>query len=287
MNGAALADPTLHYENEPGFFEAFLDPYLKYGSGYFVSADEPLAPAIVRMLDRVIDAGRATPARTVLDVGSGWGSMTRRLRERDPQVRYHHVNPTRLQRQYIERRFGPVERTFPTVAEEADLPENTYHAVFFSDSLCHIADRVSVLRRAARALAPEGRIVVQNNFFLSDALYAEHQTARSRAFVQDEVFGFAEITSLATFAREAEEAGLRILALEDLSQHYLRTVAFWLSRLEELDPERFPLRDQTIRYLKISACGFDYSINELFIVLSRIVRSSRVLRKNLSTLRAR
>jgi cyclopropane fatty-acyl-phospholipid synthase-like methyltransferase len=283
----ATGDPTIHYEDDPAFFESFLDPYLKYGSGYFLSDDEPLAPAALRMLDRAVDAGRIPPAGTVLDVGSGWGSMTRRLRERLPAVRYHHVNPTARQREYIARRFGDAERTFAGPVETAALPERTYDAIFFSDSLCHIRDRVEVLRRARQALVPGGRMVVQNNFFLSEELHRQHQDARATQYVQDEVFGFAEITALATFAREADQAGLRMVELEDISRHYLRTVAAWLHKLAPLDPRRFAARDRCIRYLTLSASGFDYSICEQFIVLQPLTPSSSVLKKNLSLMRSR
>jgi cyclopropane-fatty-acyl-phospholipid synthase len=286
MNRPAPDHPTVHYENDPEFFAAFLDPYLKYGSGYFVAEDEPFAPAVVRMLDRAIDAGRLRrDDAVVLDVGSGWGSMTRRLRERFPAIRYHHVNPTARQRQYIEERFGPAERTFPSLAEEASFPAATYDAIFFSDSLCHVRDRVAVLERARRALIDGGRIVVQNNYFLSAELWERHRAAPATRYVQDEIFGFAEITDLERFVQEAAAAGLRLVELEDISRHYLRTVLAWLERLQTLDAARFPLRDPCIRYLKLSAAGFDYSICEHFMVLAPLASSRRELRNNLSQLR--
>ena len=51
--------------------------------------------------------------------------------------------------------------------------------------------------------------------------------ARTTRYIQEEIFGFAEIVSMASFARMASEAGLRLLHAEDVSDHYQRTVAAW------------------------------------------------------------
>lgn len=283
----SLSEPSLsatHYENDPAFFEAFLDPYIKYGPGYF-TGDEPFEVAAVRMLDRILDSARLPlQGGTVLDVGSGWGPLRRRLRERAPGLRYHHVNPSSKQRAFIEERFGKADAEFCGTAEQAELPAKTYAAIFVSDALCHIRDRRSVLAKLRRALAPGGRILLQDTFFLSDELYAQHKSAASTRFVQEDVFGFADIPSVETFAREWAEAGLRLTAAEDVSSHYVRTVAAWLRRLERLDPRRFELRDACIRYLKMGAAGLDYTTCEMFMVLTARERSRAQLKANLSVL---
>ena len=48
-------ETTIHYSQEVPLFEGFLDPYMKYSSGWFEPAEEPLDSAIVRMLDKIID----------------------------------------------------------------------------------------------------------------------------------------------------------------------------------------------------------------------------------------
>jgi cyclopropane-fatty-acyl-phospholipid synthase len=285
MIESSNAVSAVHYENDPEFFHAFLDPYLKYGSGYFEGEDS-FEVAARRMLDLTLAQGQIPENGTVLDVGSGWGSMLRRLRETLPGRRYHHINPSAQQRAFIAEKLGAVEAVFPTTAEAAEVPGNTYDAIFLNDSACHLRDRTGVLRKLGEALRPGGRIVLQDTFFLTEQMFQSHRRARTTRFVQDHIFGFAEIPSLETFTSEVASAGLRIERQEDLTPHYLRTAAAWIARLQRLDQERFPLRDGCIRYLRFGAAGLDYTTAQIFVVLRRLDGSRARLRSNLAVVDA-
>jgi cyclopropane-fatty-acyl-phospholipid synthase len=294
-----------HYEHEALFFGSFLDRYLKYGSGYYAADadDNTFEQASVRMLDRAIDlAGLAAlPARAarvpgaraarVLDVGSGWGSVHRRLRERtrtqqEPQeLEYHQINPSDVQRAYAESEIGRAEWTHAGGLETAPLAEGAYDAIFVHDSFCHLSDKRASLAQLARALAPKGRIVVQDTFFATEEAFERARTARTTRFIQEDVFGFAEIVPVDAFARDVAAAGLHVSLLEDVSDHYKRTVRAWLERLEPLDAERFPLRDSTMRMLKHGGACMGYTTLHYLAVLSPLDTSRRSLKETLRSLR--
>ncbi len=255
-----------HYEHNPSFFQSFLDPYMKYGSGYYTNEDS-LDEAAQRMLDRSIDLAALPDCPRVLDVGSGWGASFRRLRERLPMLRYEHVNPSSAQRAHIEGVLGNADMTYPCLVEDAELPSQHYHAIFLSDSICHVRDRTSVLRKLRGSLAEGGKIVIQDTFFIDDEEYAAHRDAPTTAFVQKDIFGFAHIPSFETFVHEISSAGLRAIFVEDISQHYVRTINGWIGRLSRVAPEDNPLRDPCIRYLSRALPGLGYTLSQMTIVL--------------------
>jgi cyclopropane-fatty-acyl-phospholipid synthase len=278
---------AVHYENDVTFFSSFLDPYLKYGSGYFAHEGEGFEAAGVRMLDRAIDqagliAGR--PAR-VLDVGSGWGSMFRRMKDRGVALEYDQINPSSVQRAHIAEHIGAARSTHEGVLETATVPEGAYDAVFLSDSFCHLSHKGAMLAKLARALAPNGRIVLQDTFFATEELFDRHRAAKTTRFIQSEVFGYAEIVPLEWLVRDAGAAGMRVAMLEEVTQHYHRTVAAWIAHLASLDAARFPLRDSTIRMLRLGAASMGYTTGHYFVVLAPRDSSRRGLEKTLKVLR--
>jgi cyclopropane-fatty-acyl-phospholipid synthase len=278
-----------HYEHEAAFFRAFLDDYLKYGSGYFAPGDH-FEGASVRMLDRAIDLALlpATRAPRVLDVGSGWGSLHRRLRERFPAgLEYHQVNPSEVQREYIAREIAPAAWTHEGGLETATLGAGCYDAVFVHDSFCHLADKRASLAKITRALAATGRVIVQDTFFANEDHFARARDARTTRFIQEEVFGFAEIVPVDALIRDAAANGLHVTLLEDVSDHYKRTVAAWLRRLEVVDPLRFPLRNATMRMLRQGGSCMGYSTLHYLAVLALRDGSVRSLKETLRSLRRR
>jgi cyclopropane-fatty-acyl-phospholipid synthase len=281
-----------HYENEVSFFQGFLDGYLKYGSGYFEPGDT-FEQASVRMLDRAIDASRlADKAQTkgkvrVLDIGSGWGSVFRRLGERlGDALEYHQVNPSGVQRQFIADTIGSAAWTHDAGLESAALGDRTYDAVFVHDSYCHLKNKGAMLGKLAAALAPGGRIVLQDTFFASELTEEQHRAARTTKFIQDDVFGFAEILAVPSLLRDAASAGLRVASLEDVSEHYTQTVAAWLARLGGLDAERFPLRDRTMRMLRQGGACMGYTTLHYLAVLAPHEASRQSLKETLRAFRA-
>jgi len=278
---------TKHYQHEVLFFQSFLDPYLKYGSGYFAGADG-LDEASVRMLDRAIDHANVLqrPGKTVvLDVGSGWGSLQRRLLERTGgAIEYHDVNPSEVQRTYAAETIGAPAWRHAGALESAELPPCRYDAVFLHDSLCHMSDKHATLVKIAGALARDGRVVLQDTFFVSEEIWRRHRAAPTTRFIQKDVFGFAEILPLDALVRDAAAAGLYPAMIEDVTDHYKRTVAGWLAKLDALGPSRFVQRDDTMRMLRRGAACMGYTTRHYVAILAPQDLSFESLKRNFRSL---
>ena len=224
------------------------------------------------MLDRALDEARlplASGRARILDVGSGWGSVRRRLVEREIPMEYHQINPSAVQRAFIDATFGPAASTHGGGLESACLPDQYFDAIFMHDSFCHLDDKEAMLRKLASALKPGGRLVLQDTFYATPDFRDKAVDAKTTRSIQEDLFGFAQIVPLETFTQQLTAAGLSLTVLEDVSVHYKRTVAAWLHRLASIDGARFPLKDACLRSLKRGAACMGYSTTHYFLVLNR------------------
>src|SRR4051794_26432345 len=96
---------TTHYNSELVFFKAFLDPYMKYTSGLFSNEGESLEQGIRKMLDQLIDASGIKNKKNprILDIGSGWGALLRRIKETLPEYSYTGISTSEEQNAYVSR----------------------------------------------------------------------------------------------------------------------------------------------------------------------------------------
>lgn len=264
---------TKHYSQEVAFFEEFLDPYMKYSSSLFLEDDEPLDLAVLRALDTLIDLGRVRDGFRVLDIGNGWGCFLKRLFEVRSRIDYTGVNPSDVQLEYIARNLDLSATMHNAPLEEImDDLEGPFDTIYMIGALCHMHDKVAVLERLGALLEDGGRLVIEDTFFLSEGLYQRHHDRRETHFVQDDVFGFAHIHSLARHFDEVRQAGLRVVSTLDNSESYARSIDIWTERLTRMDPTVFPLATQFIQYLDMAQRGWGHTICNHMMALEKLPR---------------
>lgn len=121
--------------------------------------------AVPRMHGRAAEAATPRPGCRVLEIGCGTGSVTERLLERGASVEAIDQNPEMLDRanRRLAVRYADRLTLRERTASEIDSVEAaSFDAVVASLSLSEMSatERSFVLRAAARALRPGGRMVV-------------------------------------------------------------------------------------------------------------------------------
>lgn len=266
----SMPHPTVaHYDIDSGFFKMFLDPYLKYTCGLFDAEHQNLDGAAQNMLDFLIRSAAVTKSSRVLEVGSGWGSLVRRLTE-TVGCAYVGISPSSRQNDYIRREIAPVQLLEGSFEELSLDALGRFDAVFLVGSFCHLSAKPEQLVRLARLLRPGGKIVIEDSFFLSEDLYQKHAKRPETEFLQRQVFGYAEIPSLARFSDMTRRAGLRIRSLTDTTDDYAKTIAIWLDRLAEAPESYRHLQEIFVKYLQIAQSGWNYTTSNYVVVLESL-----------------
>ncbi len=264
-----LSETVKHYDLEVDFFRRFLDPYMKYTSGLYEHEQEDLSSACVRMLDRIIELGGILPGCRILEIGPGWGSLLRRIQDRGIICEYVGVSPSTVQNTYI-REFTDQKQHLVTSTFEQFKSHRKYDVIVLIGSFCHLKDKKRQLDKMKSMLAVGGRIVIEDTFFSSNAAYDAHKNNGATRFLQNDIFGFAEVLALSAQLEQIAEVGLKVVQMLEHSNSYRYTINSWLKTLKSLDTQQYPKAKDFIKYLLIAQKGWNLTTQNQLMVLAAL-----------------
>ena len=261
------ADTNQHYDLDPELFGRFLDPLRKYSSALYASADETLTSAQERKLRFVAGRLGLTGGERLLDVGCGWGALVLFM-AREHGCRTLGISPAPRQHEYISaqaRASGLAELVSTRVGhfERLELPARSFDAVSMLGSIVHMPDLDEVFGRARRVLRRGGTLYVSESCFRHAAARDAFDRRSGTEFVRGSIFGWGDLRPLSTLVTAAENAGFSVIAVDDLTAHYHRTIEDWLANVRAnaaaLDEFTPGLSDRLVRYLEVANAGWGYT----------------------------
>jgi ubiquinone/menaquinone biosynthesis C-methylase UbiE len=166
-----------------------------------------------------------TARSQVLEIGCGSGRYALRLAEQTRcRVLGLDVNPLGIRnakemalRAHLESlvRFEECD-----VARPLPFEEETFEAVFANDVLCHIADRLSVLREFRRVLKPGGRLLFSDALVIGGLVTKEELAIRS-------AIGFYVFSPPGCNEELIQRAGLRLLSATNTTENAAQIATQW------------------------------------------------------------
>ncbi|MFI9408544.1 SAM-dependent methyltransferase [Nocardia gamkensis] len=261
------ADTNQHYDLDPDVFGQFLDPLRKYSSALYESESDTLEQAQRRKLRFVADRLGVTGGERLLDVGCGWGSLILFMAT-EFGCETTGVSPAPRQHEYIAEQArvrGVADRVRTRVGhfERLELPPRSFDAVTLLGSIVHMPDLGAVFRRARAVLRRGGTLYVSESCFRNASARTAFDAKAGTEFVREDIFGWGDLRPLSDLVTASEDAGFSVVAVDDLTEHYRRTIDDWIANVDaaadRIDAHGPGLAAKLRHYLEIANAGWGYT----------------------------
>ncbi len=252
-----------HYDLSNDFFQCFLDPTMMYSSAIYPTHDATLEQASLHKLDTLCRKLQLSSADHLIEIGTGWGGLA-------IHAAAHYgckVTTTTISKEQFELATARVaaaglsDRISVLFEDYRDLT-GSYDKLVSIEMIEAVGHEFyeTYFNQCSRLLKPNGLMLIQA-ITIPDQRY---EYARINTdFIKQYIFPGGCLPSNAVIARCVEKCtDLQIVHLDDISEHYARTLADWHTRFKaSLDTiarlrfdERFGLMWEF--YLKYCEGGF-------------------------------
>lgn len=249
-----------HYDTGNELFTRFLDSdTLAYSSGIFRSPDDTLADASREKFDRVCRRLRLSPEDHVLEIGTGWGGFAIHAAS-EYGCRVTTATISREQRVLAEERVrdAGLEDLIEIVEQDFSKLEGSYDKLVSIEMIESIGWRRfdEFFAACDRLLKPDGAMCLQI-ITIDDRAYEAEKMSRS--FINTLIFPGGSLPSNEFIARAiAKHTDMRMIAHEDITEHYPETLRRWRRNLnagfDELRPLGYDERFRRLWNLYFAYC---------------------------------
>ncbi|WP_353070434.1 cyclopropane-fatty-acyl-phospholipid synthase family protein [Actinomadura opuntiae] len=238
-----------HYDLSNDFYALVLDPRMVYSCAYWQHPDMDLEQAQRAKLDLVCRKLGLRPGMRLLDVGCGWGALAvHAAREYGA-----HVTGVTLSREQAElareRAAGlPVDIR---LQHHRDITGGPFDAVSSIEMGEHVGRRgypafAAALRRLVR---PRGRVLIQQ-------MSRGARAPGGGAFIERYIAPDMHMRPVGETVGLLEAAGLEVVDVHGMREHYVRTVGEWQETFEaRLDEIVALVGEETARVWRLYLAG--------------------------------
>jgi cyclopropane-fatty-acyl-phospholipid synthase len=221
-----------HYDLGNELFSLFLDPTLSYSCAVFEREDMTLEEAQIAKLDRVCRKLDLRPGQTLVEIGTGWGGLAiHAARRYGARVVTTTISREQAELAALRVRAAGLEARIEVRREDYRALRGSFDKLVSIEMIEAVGHRYypAYFASLQRLLKPEGLALIQAITIRDD----RYELARRNVdFIQRAIFPGSCIPSIsALLAAAAKASDLRLVHLEDLTPHYVRTLELWRERL--------------------------------------------------------
>jgi cyclopropane-fatty-acyl-phospholipid synthase len=222
-----------HYDVSNRFYQLWLDQRMVYSCGYFPTGSETLSEAQAAKLEHICRKLRLKPGERLLDIGCGWGGWVLYAAERYG-VQALGITLSRPQQDEARRRVqraGLEGRVRIELLDYRDLWEE-FDKVTSIGMAEHVGRQNlrTYFHSAWKALKPGG-LMMHHVITQGPVRIAVSNPLGVGEFMRRYVFPDGEILPLWQNLEAAEGTGFEVRDVEDLREHYARTLRLWVDNL--------------------------------------------------------
>lgn len=249
-------DPEVYYDRVMPAWRLLMGRNLHYG--YFQSPQEDLDAATDNLTLRMAKHAGLSAGLDVLDVGCGDGQTSCFLAEhfgcRIVGISTGKKGVEEACRLSLARGLSPTVAFLLRDGMDNGLPENLFDRVWIMQSSHFMMDKRRLLDECVRVLRPGGRIVLGDIMLRLPLPMIEVVRHRKEFLLLHRVFGRAKMEPLQSYQSMAEESGLRVDVIEDISAQTFPTFDHWRQNAIARRDDVIPLVGETLWREFLAAC---------------------------------
>ena len=255
-----------HYDLPVEFWRLWLDSQLVYSCAYFEDAEATIDAAQLAKLDLICRKLRLKPGDRFLDMGCGWGALICHAAKHYGVKALGVTLSPRQAEQAAERidQLGLTENCKVEVRNFFDVEEfGPFDKIASVGAVEHVRSLDRYFAYAHGLLEPGG-------WFLNHGITTSPTLPlrKGESFLDRYVFPDYHLSSIGETVGAAERAGFDVRDVENLREHYARTLKHWHERLvgaraeveAVTDPVRFRIFD-----LYLAASAYEFEVGRLHL----------------------
>ena len=276
-----------HYDVSNEFYSLWLDRRRVYSCAYFETGTEDIDTAQDAKLDLLCRKLRLRPGERLLDIGCGWGGLIAHAAA-NYGVRALGITLSQAQAAGARQAIAAAG-----VADRCEVQVRDYRALSYDhpfDKVVSVGmfehvgrDQLQTYTRHAFSLTAPGGLFLNSGIVAAPRASGLRPTLQRRlwhagAFIDRYVFPDGELVRLGELIECAEAAGFDTRDVENLREHYARTLRLWVERLERARSEALRLVDVQIYRtwrLYMAASAHAFSTGRLSLAHALFARRQR------------
>lgn len=222
-----------HYDQPVAFYQTFLDSTMVYSCAYFDEGIENIDDAQRAKIDHSLRKLRLRAGERLLDIGCGWGALVVRAAK---EFGAYVLGVTLSERQEEEaRRRIKAERLEDRARVERwdyrQLPATTFDKIVSIGMVEHVGrDHLSEYFSTAHRLLKAGGLFLNHGIAHQNPALKD---GKASGFMGRFIFPDGELVSISDALHFAERAGFEVRDVENLREHYAKTLRAWVQNLEQ------------------------------------------------------
>ena len=273
-----------HYDLSDKLYDLFLDKTRQYSCAYFESEKDSLYQAQMNKMDRLADKLHLKKGDNVLDIGCGWGSLSRHFNSEygcnvkgislsEEQISYC------LKKQKSSKNSKDLEYSLQDYRNET----NHYDKIVSVGMFEHVGKPFynTYFKKVNDLLSDDGIAVIHT--------IGNVRTPKlTPAFIRKYIFPGGYIPSLSEIMPAVEKSGLIISDIEVLRLHYADTLRNWYKNFKKSEKQVLELYDERFirmweSYLNLSEISFRKGDNVVYqLVLTKKRDTFPIVRKRIN-----